>query len=174
MEPHEIIRLANLAKNIDRTKIITQVLDNNKGPLYSDITIDGAYILKPKAGNFKELASIVNNIFDQSINSANKDLINQKTKIIVQNGTTYPGLAFDIAQKLKSLNFEVLQISNAPEQNYKKTIIYNLTQGEKEESLKILKEKLEAEVSSSRPDFLDNELPADFLIILGRNALPAS
>ena len=164
----EILRLADLAKEINPSKIITKVLDNgDKGPLYAEMTENGVYVLKPKAGSFKELSSIANNIFEN--NAAEEKTIAIKNRIIIQNGTTYYGLASNLAQKLESLNFEIAEISNAPEQNHKKTIIYDLTLGKKEEELKILKEKIGAGISYPMPK--NEGLDVDFLIILGKDLI---
>lgn len=178
MELYEIIRLANLAKGIDYTKTITKVLDDSRdGPLYSDITVDGAFILKPKTGSFKEISDIAQNIFSEeplAAAASNNEKAVQKTKIIVQNGTTYPGLAFNSSEDLKSLNFDIIEIGNAAKQDYEKTIIYDLTNGLKNDSLKILKEKFNAEDYPSSPEFLANGSGIDFLIILGKNVVPTS
>lgn len=177
IELPEIMRLANLVKNIDNSKTISKVIDNSaNGLLYSDITADGAFILKPKAGNFKELSFLANNIFNEETNkiTLEEKPISPKTKIVVQNGTTYPGLAWNTAENLKSLNFEIVHIGNAKSQNFEKTIIFDLTKGKKNESLDILKEKFNADIFSFLPEFLEENIATDFLIILGKNTIPVS
>lgn len=181
LELYEIIKLTNLAKNIDNSNVIAKVLDNGAdGLLSSTIAENGAYILKPKAGNFKEIAFVVNNIFKVSgvVNAAistDKDSnvpSNYGAKIIVKNGTVYPGLAAKTAENLKSEKFELIKIGNSLRRDYEKTIVCDLTEGGKKEALEILKEKLEADACFSNPDLETDESGADFLIILGKNAIP--
>ncbi|HNZ73009.1 MAG TPA: LCP family protein [bacterium] len=59
----EIIRLAQIGKDIDITKIINQTLtDGPTGFLYAD-KVNGAYVLLPKDGNFETIKKIWQNIF---------------------------------------------------------------------------------------------------------------
>jgi len=65
LETREIIQLSKLLKEINSKQIINKVLDSGPdGPLYAD-TVNGAYILRPKAGDFSELSRIVQNIFEE-------------------------------------------------------------------------------------------------------------
>ena len=60
-----IVDLAGLVRNIPADKIISRVIDGGEdGLLYPEVTIDGAYILKTKSGNFDELAEFARNVFD--------------------------------------------------------------------------------------------------------------
>lgn len=62
---NEIINLANLLRNIEEDKIVRKTLEiGEDSPLYAD-TYNGAYILRTKTGDFKELAEIAKNIFNE-------------------------------------------------------------------------------------------------------------
>jgi LCP family protein required for cell wall assembly len=185
MEMWEIVRMSHLARDVDTEKIIHQVLSADQEGLLVAANINGAYVLEPRAGNFSEIQFLVKNIFNVSseINFEDKP---EPTRLEIQNGTKITGLASRTAQMLTKFDYEVPKVGNATEQNYERTIIYDLTDGAKNDDLKFLKEKLNAEVSLSTPPWLTNstapgeialfDSPAtvasstDFLIILGKNA----
>jgi len=186
----EIIRLVKLGKEIDTSKIINQVLEEGEGGPLVAIMFDGAYLLQPKAGNFSEIQEIAHDIFNLNLKKEIKEKSkNEEARIEIQNGTKKEGLAFNTAMMLRGLGYEVVKIGNAKTQNYEKTVIYDLTQGQKPNTLEILKEKLEANVSLSIPGWLNSSLTPteitltdtdsssskesrtiDFLIILGENS----
>jgi len=149
MQVWEILEIAKLVKNVEQNQIITQVLDNDKdGLLQSRTTEEGAYILEPKAGDFSEIQRIAKNIFQT--NPMNKE----NARIAVQNGTDEEGLAKRISKQLTELDYRIVEISNAPTQDYKKTIIYDLSGGKKPSTITGLKSLLDAHVTSSLPVYL--------------------
>jgi len=139
----ELIKLGKIFLEINPEEINTQIItDEKNGLLRAEVGLDGAYILKPKAGNFKEIAALANNIFttepisppiDQKLknlpeeNQTNIDLPSEKKlEIIVLNGTFIPQLAGQTAEKLKQIkDIEIVKIGNAPRQDYKKNVIYS-------------------------------------------------
>ena len=185
MEMWEIVRMSHLARDVDTGKIIHQVLSADEGGLLVAANIAGAYVLEPRAGNFSEIQFLIKNIFNVS-SEINFEDRPKPTLLEIQNGTKITGLASRTAEMLAELDYKVNKVSNAPEQNYEKTIIYDLTEGAKNDELNFLKEKLNAEISLSLPSWLTNSVaPAevalfgspmtavnstDFLIILGKNA----
>ncbi|MFH1598384.1 MAG: LCP family protein [Patescibacteria group bacterium] len=187
MEAWELIRLAKLAMDVDKDNIVNQVLETGQnGVLYSETTIDGAYILRPKAGldDFSEIQKIAEDIF--FLTFINKE----SARIEIQNGTNISGLANTTSQYLSDRNFNIVSVGNAEQRDYEKTVIYDLTKGQKKNSLEILKNDLNANVSTLLPAFLENtgtinwqdletenvnsnltsteEL--DFIIVLGENS----
>ncbi|MFA5128879.1 MAG: LCP family protein [Patescibacteria group bacterium] len=185
MEMWEIVRMSHLARDVDTEKIIHQVLTADQEGLLVAANIDGAYVLEPRAGNFSEIQFLVKNIFNvaSEINFEDKP---KPTYLEIQNGTKIAGLASRTAEMLKKFDYKISKVSNAAEQNHEKTIIYDLTEGAKNDNLNFLKEKLNAEVSLSIPSWLTNSTTpgeialfdssttaannsTDFLIILGKN-----
>jgi hypothetical protein len=76
--------------------------------------------------------------------------------------------------------FEIIRIGNSEKKDFQKSVIYDLTFGEKMDALKILKEKTNANVSFNIPDWLkenikedleieENPEQPDFLLILGQD-----
>ncbi len=108
----------------------------------------------------------------------------------IQNGTQVTGLASQTAQLLESSGFTVETIGNAADRTATQTIIYDFTNGEKDDELAALKEYLHAQVYMSTQGFLvakavvpDQVFPetpgknlstdssgVDFLIVLGQNS----
>ena len=153
MQIWEMMRLAKLGGDINQDKIITRVLDtSSNGPLYSEITDEGAYVLMPKAGDYSELQYIARNIFASSF------ITRENANIEVQNGTNYTGLASKIADELTKLDYNVVKVSNAQNKDYEKTVIYDLTNGQKPYTLTSLKDKLDANLSSIIPPFLTSSV----------------
>ncbi len=187
----QAIRLAKLVSGINQNNIITQVIEAEpNGPLKSEIGLNGSFVLRPKTGNFKELAKIAENILNQSsipeqspfgkqasglikeqelLGANNKE----KSKIIILNGTYVSGLAKQVSEELKNQNFEVVQIGNAPTKDYKENLIYQVNPSQDNLQLKDLQEilngEIEQELSQELKNLFNNQ--ADFLIILGMNSL---
>ena len=105
----------------------------------------------------------------------------EEATLEVRNGTWVNGLASKIGLDLAMYGYDVIRIGNCSRQNFEKTVIYDLTYGEKIDSLSILKEKLNANISLGLPQWLmddltkelneeQNPIQPDFIIILGQNA----
>ncbi len=166
----EIIKLAKELKDVNQNNIIHITLsDGPKGQLYAT-NLNGAYILLPKGNDFTLLKSLAKNIFQNNQGKIAGAKIQKPilTNIEVLNGTTISGLASKTAKKLKQNNFKIVGIGNAPEQNYKKTIIYDLTNKQKINQLKILEKQLSAEIVFHKPKWYQKKnQSSDFLIVLG-------
>lgn len=175
------IKLAKLIANVNYENIITRVIEAEpNGPLKSEITLQGAFILKPKDGNFKELAKIAENILNPSsdwtffgqqiIGSTKKEELDKTTKLIILNGTYLTDLAKQTKEKLTKQGFQVLQIGNTLNRDYKKNIIYQISSYEKNIEKQELQKILDAEINQELNEglkLLFKNSEADFLIILG-------
>ena len=162
--------------------MIAKTLDNSpNGLLVDTISQEGAYILLPRSGDFAEIQYLVNNIFGSAPVETKKQVITEKTSLEILNGTWINGLANRVALDLEKYGFDIIRISNYSRQNLQKSAIYDLTYGEKIESLKILKEKTNADVNLGLPEWLIQELSEnlskeknvkqpDFILILGQEA----
>ncbi|MFH0952468.1 MAG: LCP family protein [Patescibacteria group bacterium] len=191
MEFHEMLRFSSLLKEADTNNIITVVLENGQdGLLTTTSGIDGAYILEPKAGDFSEIQKLSQNVFQAEQSDTT---IPEKATIAIHNGTLYGGLARTTAEKIGSNNIKVVEVANALTRDNSDTVIYDLTGGEKPQTLSRLKSLVSyAHVSSNLPFFLDSQYDltyeninasvypvlgistsevVDFLIILGTDAI---
>lgn len=169
LELWEMLRLASIGRTIDTQNIIQKVLDNSQdGLLYSAITEDGAYVLQPRAGDFSDIQKLAKNIFYLENNKSNtstnllqdsKDKQRdtkkeENAKIEIQNGTTIEGLARSTSKKLSALGFRIIKIGNAKKQGYEKTVIYDLSNGKNPNTIRLLKEQLNANISVHIPAWL--------------------
>jgi polyisoprenyl-teichoic acid--peptidoglycan teichoic acid transferase len=166
LQPWEIYKLYKLAKNFDSKNIINTVLNDAPDGLLFASNINGAYLLLPKDMSFKQLQNLVKYVFD----SAQQQKAIVLTKVEIQNGTKIEGLAYRTSVQLKAAGFKITRITNAGKQDLDTTLIYDLTQGQKQDELNQLKETLKAEITSQKPSWLTTDAgDADFLIILGQD-----
>lgn len=178
----EIIKLWKNFKDIEKKDIKTKVLDNGpNGLLYNTINDQGAYVLLPKNGDFEEIKYLVHNIFKEAPEEKKVEVSVEDASLEIRNGTWINGLANREAMDLEKYGFEVVRIGNSSRKNFKKSIIYDLSFGEKLKSLKILKEKTGASVSLEVPQWLRQDIEKDveeekapeipdFILIIGRDA----
>ncbi len=170
VEIWEMIRFFNLGKNLEEKDIVREVFtDDRDGLLYPSITENGAFVLLPRAGDFSEMQTVVKNIFGDK-----EEIAKEKPKRIqIQNGTKINGLALRTSQYLKNLNYQIIEIGNAPTQDYQKTVIYDLDNEEPTETTKNLAELLGAEIAPAVPAWMKDSTSiseqADILIILGKD-----
>lgn len=191
----EMMRFAKYIPDISSESIAMHVLDNRSGLLY-DGNYNGAYVLLPYEEDWSELHALADNIFAKSPNDPNfttatpDPSLSLNVTVEIQNGTGTTGLASQTAQLLEGSGFTVATIGNAANRESPKTVIYDLTDGEKDEELAALKEYLSADVYMSTKGYLaaddvvpDEVLPTtpgadlvtstddiDFLIILGEDS----
>ena len=175
MQIWEIVKLAKIADNINKDKIISLALDtSDEGLLYSDTTIDGAYILLPNSGDYSAIQYRMKNVFNTSF------IAREKAKIEVQNGTNVIGLATKTANKLKGLQYNVIQISNADTaEAITTTTIYDLSGGTQPYTLVSLKNILDANIAPAKSVGMTNSnsprttsaTNVDILIIIGQDQI---
>ncbi|MBD3359106.1 MAG: hypothetical protein GF365_00135 [Candidatus Buchananbacteria bacterium] len=166
----EIFKFAKMAKQFNEENIANIVLDNGPtGPLYST-NINGAYLLLPKDISFFQLQQIFKYAFEPEKQKQAREF----TKVEIQNGTKIEGLAYRTSLDLKKNGYKILKIGNAQNQNYEKTVIYDLTDGQKNDALEDLKKQLKANVDPKNNTDLNTSSDVDFLIILGQDQDPTS
>lgn len=181
----EILRLWELAKDVDRAQIINKVLsDAPDGLLAGGKGDSGAYILMPRTGNFSEIRLMVKNIFPENAGTGTEkqdimkeeeiEKISDDASVIILNGTWISGLATKTSVHLEQAKFNVNKVGNAATRDYSRTTIYDLTLGNKNASLEILKRATGGEQAFDSPAWLEEYRQAnpasDFLLILGTDA----
>jgi polyisoprenyl-teichoic acid--peptidoglycan teichoic acid transferase len=178
----EIAKLWELFGDIEKQNIINKVLDNrSNGLLVDSRSSEGAYILLPRNGDFSELQYFIKNIFSDGPAQIKEVVSSESAAIEVRNGTWINGLASKTAVDLEKLGFEIVRIGNSSRQNFQKSVIYDLTYGEKSKALSVLKEKTNANISYSLPKWLmediskelenvNNPKKPDFIFIIGTDA----
>lgn len=186
----EGLRLWSLFKDIAKTDISNYVIDDApKGLLYSSIGEDGAFILIPKTGNFKEINYFFENSFAaigtdspevQPISDSPIPEPEYIGVVEVKNGTTIDGLAAKAAFALRQKDFSILKIANATQRDLASTTIYDLSFGKNKEALAVIQSQISGIYVKGLPEELAAELREDvnsglvqkrpdFVIILGED-----
>lgn len=178
----EMAKLWSLIKDVRNENIHNRVLDNSPSGLLIDVIgEDGAYLLSPKSGDFSEIQYLVNNLFTDAPLTDKEKVKQEPATVEVRNGTWINGLASQTALDLEKYGFEIIRVGNFSQQNFEKSVIYDLTYGGKIQALTVLKNKTNANVALGMPEWLINDLAKelakeakpvqpDFIIILGRDA----
>ena len=158
------------AKKVDNAKIDSYNINTLKGEsttmLANYASPDGQSALIPAAGidDFTEISAQIKKIFTAG------PLVKENAGVVVLNGTNAVGLAKQVKNKLTAQGSEVLAVSDAPANQPTTTIIDN-SQGKKPNTLAYLKKTYSATVVTNLT--LTRSYPAaDFIIILGENAVP--
>jgi len=182
LQPWEMLKLWSLVKDISKEDIINKVLDNgNSGLLRSEISAAGAYILVPTAGDFSKIKNLEQNIFSENSGTTTKEATSENPTIEILNSTSVTGLGTRQASDLEKNGFDIVSIGNSSQKNFDKSVIYDLTFGEKIKSLALLKEKTGASATFELPEWLKadiakelqndtNKKRPDFILIIGQDA----
>jgi len=178
----EIIKLWDIFKDVDKNNIKNKVLDNTPNGLLIDIRgEDGAYLLAPRSGDFAEIQYLVHNIFSDAPPEYTTKVKVEKATVEIRNGTWINGLASQKSLDLERYGFEIIRLGNSSRRDFQKSVIYDLTFGEKIESLTVLKDKTKANISFEMPQWLIDDIgeemkdiknpeQPDYILILGQDA----
>ena len=171
IEPWETVRLAEIAREINREEIINKVIDHGEsGLLYSTTANSGAYVLLPRVEDYSEIKTFSQNIFDI------KYLKQENARLEILNGTDHEGLAQTVANKLSAEDYNVVSLGNATalEETPAVTTIYILGDEPKETTLQKLKEKFpDGDITTldDRTKIVDpktsQDVAVDIIIVLG-------
>jgi len=160
----ELIQLVKMAKKFKTENINNIVLDNSpSGVLYSAF-INGAYVLLPKDDSFFEIKNLAENVFTK------QEVVKYNPIVIeILNGTKIEGLAYKTMVRLEAKGYRVAKFGNAPKQDYDKTVIYDYSNGAKNDELNKLKDFLKTNIILNSTSEISNNSSADFIIILGKD-----
>lgn len=178
LEPWEAVKLVHMSKSMNTQQIVTQSIDDMPGGyLKSGIALDGAYILQPVTGNYQQISALIENIFQI------KNVILEEAKIVVQNGTSMPGLALKAVNHLNQMGYNVIRYGNSNIQDKISTVIYSYNK-DKQETKESLEAIFQTKVNDNPPleysssviandwgikDEQGNLEHLDFLVILGQD-----
>lgn len=110
---NEIVALAKLMKDIDRTKIWVETIKGE--PQY----INGvSYLIVNEQESKKQVKNLIENKF-------------RGLNIEVLNGNRMPGIAHKVANSMKELGFNVVNVDNADNFDYQKTVLILYSKDEK-------------------------------------------
>lgn len=191
----------NISTNIDLwsgiriTKIIAKsqsgdikgaVIDAGPNGLLVEKNINGAFMLEPKAGDFKEIHDFTDEFFYGAKNNGNSNQTfafqikaqeSNGPKLFIQNATWKAGLAAKWKFKLEEKGVSVLGLGNSALRPLEKTLLYIIKDGEDAKVLAALIKsnfgKPLEPLKKYEPIFDEsgNQIPdADVLLILGDDA----
>ena len=189
MDFGQTMYLVGLAKEINGDNIKTLVLDDSpNGFLKAISSIDGAYLLGPKTGNYSEINSAINNIFAATgtiiadYGSRTTDYsamtVIPSAKIEIQNGTWRAGLAAIKKQELEKDGLLISAVGNSAKRPIATTTIYIINTSVSSTIITSLAKKLHASTTASLPEWLqraynDASTSSDIVVVLGENAVQA-
>ncbi len=149
LSPWDIVKLAQLARNIEGDHITTRVLtDEPNGELVPG-NVNGAYMLFPKKPDWSEIRELASSPFETEEDRQEKFQTTQDTHVEIKNGTYRGGFAASVEDTLKEHGYIVDAIGNAAQRGYDDTIIFDLSGGQKAEDIAKLKQLLSASVSTA-------------------------
>jgi LCP family protein required for cell wall assembly len=164
MQLSEIRKLAELVKDIDPSKMTSKVLDNSPNGLLVSGNVNGAYVERPRSGNWDEIRQYVHGIFVDGY------IKEEAAGIEIQNGTGRDGVAGAVSKMLKTYNYHVVKTSTAANQNYPKTIIYDYTGGKKPYTIGYLEARFKVKAQPATRQ----EGDSDIKIVVGADWRPSS
>lgn len=160
------IRLAQIGKDIDISKMQSIGLADPPENLLITDQLEGQSIVRPAAGlgDFSKVQSFIRNTLKDPY------IAKENAAIVALNGTGKAGLATTKSDQLKSYGYNVTRIGDAPTQTYDKTVIVDMTNGQKPFTKNYLEKRLGAQTVTTLPDATIDSTGADFVIILGQDA----
>jgi LCP family protein required for cell wall assembly len=169
METWEIIRLAQAASDVKSDDVSLKVM-SDENILWGGINESGAYVLAPKNNDWSVIKEFAKNAFDEPTETKPTETKTENVRIMIQNGTKIAGLAQRTAESLKNEGFRQINIANAENQQYERTVVYDLTAGKSVHLLPKILSVVDGNVAPDIPASLSRPPNTDLLIILGRDA----
>jgi hypothetical protein len=162
----EMLRLYEIGKNIPEDKIASLSLVDPPNVLAHTASINGQSVVVPKAGtdDYSEIQSFVRNALRDAF------LEKEDATIAVYNGTDTNGLAATKADELRSFGYRVDTVANAPTKGYTKTILVDLTGGQKRYTKHYLEQRYGVTAVTSVPaESGITAGTAEFVVIIGQD-----
>ena len=180
--PQEIAGFLELARNLDTRNAINIVLDAwNKDSLLKVYHVpmeNGmAFALVPRTGNWSEIQELSENIFQlEQLEKKRVEIQKENARLTILDKSG----GFPLSEKIKKflssdLNYE--NISLLVDKNYseeEKSVIVDLTNGQKPFSLEEIATKLPAAVSYQAPAWMEkilNNQTTDLVVVIGKDLI---
>ena len=155
----EIQRMIDIFKDIDTSNIVNKVINEEEG-LVKTKMINGMSVVVPLSGDYSEIRKFAHELFVDTF------ITDENASIIVLNGTKNANSAKNLSSLLTSYNYSIVKIDNADTKDYKTTVIYDNTKGEKPYTLEFLKKRL-TKLNLKLEIKEGGEYDADIVIIIG-------
>lgn len=179
----EIIEMVKLGRDLDHANIRTLVLDDSpNGFLIPATGTEGAFLLRPKTGNFSAIQDAINNIFSSEVTVAppvhtppqrepelTPVTVGDTTVIEIQNGTWRAGLAARIKKRLNDKEFSNITIGNSNVRPVAESSIYLLSSPQDSNIAVAIQKELQIPLKQTIPLSVTHATSTDILIILGED-----
>jgi LCP family protein required for cell wall assembly len=154
-----------LLKKIDNSNIASIGLADPPNNFVTTADVDNLSVVEPSAGEFdySQIQAYVRSVLPDGY------LIKENAKITVLNGTNEAGLGATVAATLKSYDYNVGTVADAPTSDYQKTVIVDLTNGKDKYTKNYLQERFGVTAVTSLPDKSIQPNGANFVIIIGQD-----
>jgi len=164
MSLNDAMRLVDIGKKIG-SNFESVDLANPAKPLVSTGMIGNQSVVMPVAGvgNYSQINALVRNKLKDGY------IVKENAKITILNGTVTPGLAAEKAAALKTYGYNIGEVTDAPTQDYDKTIIVDLSKGKKKYTKNYLEKRFDVKTQRDMPEGLEKPNGVSFVIILGQN-----
>lgn len=156
LSPWDIVKLAPLAQNLSHDGVTLTVLTDASDGELRPANVNGAFMLFPRVEDWSEIREIVADPFKTDEERVVESTPTQPVTIEIRNGTYATGFAGTAADMLAGRGYTVAGIGNAKFRGYERTVIFDLTNGEKEDDLAKLKRLLDANVSTTIPEWVND------------------
>ena len=160
MSVDEMVRLAELAEGVGSDDITQEQLEVDEGNgLFSFSNIRGQSVIVPAAGSFDDVKKHVRSLL------VDGHIREEEARVSVLNGTHEPGAAESTAEMLRSYGYNVVNVDNAVDQDYERSVIFSYT-SDKPYTLRFLESRFNTQAQKSE-QLQDSDY--DIEIILGND-----
>lgn len=156
--------ILDLAEQIDGEDVDSFVLNNAPDNYLASSSIAGSTLV-PKAGigDFSEIQAFVKgDLFRDGF------LIRENARVTVLNGTTIPGLASEVEERLSGLGYNVTDTDNAPRQTATQTTVYEANNNSSPYTRRLLELRMDTTVQTAVPAGLTS-YSSDYIIVVGED-----
>lgn len=152
MKISEMKRLVTLMRDFDVSKLVNKVFDDSPTGLLYGTRVNEMYVLLPVGDDYKAMTDYVAKLMSSDVSQGELDqqTTQEPLKIEVLNGTNITGLAGKVGAQLEQQSYEVVNVGNNTTRGFVKTIVYDMSDGQRTWEVRKLAESLGAEISTDK------------------------
>lgn len=169
IDAEEIKSLIELAKTMDTNNIRSLSLVDEENQLVTTGMVGASSVVRPVAGVYDYSALQAFMLANLKGNGA---LMQEKAVVDVLNGSGTPGVAQTQADKIEAEGIKIGKVANAPQGDYGKATLYDLSGGKKPATIKKLEELYGVTVAKETTVPAGVNSQADIVIIFGAQSAP--
>jgi LCP family protein required for cell wall assembly len=158
--PSDIVSLAQLVPEVPPSNVNRAQIDLNMAPQWT--TPEGAWVMLPDR---EKIVPVIMNLLDPPSEKVNL-LRQEAATVLVRNGTPMQGWARQIAERLESRGFRILDVGPADRADYDETLIFSYV--DKPYTVQNLQAYLEVKDENVRKEPGGSQ-EADIVVILGND-----